>query len=128
MRALAQKDQSKCDEDAHSAYVPQSRDLGHGQGRKRIGGEALCESVCIRQPELAISVSEARARAANRKTQQAFLARKRAELAALATGEPTHAAHPQLRKVVAVNYVDKGTERNRSKAFLGPPGETATST
>ena len=68
---------------------------------------------------LAISVSEARARAANRKTQQAFLARKRAELAAIAAGESAYATHRQLRKVVAVGYLDKGTEQKRSAVLLG---------
>jgi hypothetical protein len=78
---------------------------------------------------LAISVSEARARAANRKNQQAFLARKRAELAALAAGEPaSDATNRQLRKVVAVGYVDKGTEQNRSTVLLGPPTDAASST
>ena len=78
---------------------------------------------------LAISVSEARARAANRKTQQAFLARKRAELAAVAAGEPPGpTTHRPLRKVVAVGYLDQGTEQTRSTVLLGPPTNAASST
>ena len=77
---------------------------------------------------LAISVSEARARAANRKTQQAFLARKREELAALAAGEPAGSTHRPLRKVVAVGYLNQDTEPKRSTGFLGPPADGASPT
>ena len=77
---------------------------------------------------LAISLSDARARAANRKTQQAFLARKRAELAALATGDSTDATLRPLRKVVAVGYLNQGAGQKRSTGLLGPQSANASST